>query len=173
MNGKVFLETLRKDNQIKKIPILIITASTRPESEDLRSQVQGFLIKPIRCSDLIKEIQNKLPFLFHLSPHNDNLSQVIEENIANDDKIIPMELNSESLSELRERLQQQEPIWKEASDTLIREKLMEFGNNLSQLIHEYPYLPLIQYTQDLNKAIASFDQNRIKMSLDSFPELSI
>lgn len=84
-----------------------------------------------------------------------------------------MELNSESLSELRERLQQQEPIWKEASDTLIREKLMEFGNNLSQLIHEYPYLPLIQYTQDLNKAIASFDQNRIKMSLDSFPELSI
>lgn len=87
MNGKVFLETLRKDNQIKKIPILIITASTRPESEDLRSQVQGFLIKPIRCSDLIKEIQNKLPFLFHLSPHNDNLSQVIEENIANDDKL--------------------------------------------------------------------------------------
>lgn len=171
MNGKEFLKTIKTDNEINNIPIIVITASTRLESEALKSQVQGFLIKPIKCFDLFKEIQNKLPFLFYLSPENDYLSQLIQGNMSNNDKIINIELTSESLLELQERLQKQKRIWQEALKTLSTRKLNEFANNLKKLTKEYPYLPLIEYTQELNQGISRFDKNKVEISLNYFPEL--
>jgi two-component system CheB/CheR fusion protein len=175
MNGEELVKQIRTDPDIetKYIPIIIVTASVKPESTDLKKLVQGFLHKPIKCSDLINEINKNLPLLLNISQKSNPSESFFDltENLSYDEILPSRELSAESLSELLEKLQQQEQIWQEVSDGLVRKKIVEFANNLNQLSNQYPYLPLIKYTQGFKKAIGNFDINRVGEILKEFPQI--
>ena len=61
-NGKEILADVRADDELKKIPVVILTASTAEEDHDEteKLQVQGYLTKPVnleRFLGLVKELK--------------------------------------------------------------------------------------------------------------------
>jgi signal transduction histidine kinase/chemotaxis methyl-accepting protein methylase/chemotaxis response regulator CheB len=165
ISGEKIIEMLRQYQRTKNIPIIIITASIKSEVEELRSLVHGFLRKPIKRNELMYEIAKVI----------NDLPQCIIQTVPSND-ITPMNyeannMSLESLSELLNKLKEQEQIWQETCKTLIRQKMIEFTQILLILSNDYPYIPLIEYGKNLEKAIADFNMDVIKKTLLDYPKL--
>lgn len=62
MNGYEVIDVLRKDEVLKTIPIIVITASALKQDEERISIIcDGYLRKPVSRHDLIQELKNFLP----------------------------------------------------------------------------------------------------------------
>ena len=59
MNGIEVLKTLRADEDLSQIPVIMLTTDETKKGEALDEGANGFLIKPIRAHDVIDQI-NKL-----------------------------------------------------------------------------------------------------------------
>ena len=56
MNGIEMLEIIKTDNNLRQLPIIILTTDETKKSEVLKAGANGFLIKPIRNDDLLKKM---------------------------------------------------------------------------------------------------------------------
>jgi signal transduction histidine kinase/chemotaxis methyl-accepting protein methylase/chemotaxis response regulator CheB len=171
MSGEEIIDILKANPQTQTIPIIIITASIKSEVEALKLSVQGFLRKPIRCNELMEEIAKVMKNLNPVSIDENIILENIDQMWSTDDKIHYIDLDAESLGKLLEKLQQQNPLWLEVSKTLVHNKMIEFTQNLLSLNKEYPYLPLIEYTKNLEMEITEFNIDTIGKHLADFPNL--
>ena len=60
MNGMEVLKVVRSDENIEQMPIIVLTTDETKRSEALELGANGFLMKPIRNSDLINKIDSIL-----------------------------------------------------------------------------------------------------------------
>lgn len=58
MGGIEMLKIVRADDTLVQVPIIVLTTDETKKSEALESGANGFLMKPIRHSDLIDKIDN-------------------------------------------------------------------------------------------------------------------
>ena len=56
MNGIEMLKVVRSDDNIKQVPIIVLTTDETKRSEALELGANGFLMKPIRNNDLVAKI---------------------------------------------------------------------------------------------------------------------
>lgn len=56
MGGIEMLKVVRADENLKQLPIIVLTTDETKKSEALEFGANGFLMKPIRHDDLIKKI---------------------------------------------------------------------------------------------------------------------
>lgn len=56
MGGIEMLKVVRADDNLKQLPIIVLTTDETKKSEALEFGANGFLMKPIRNEDLIKKI---------------------------------------------------------------------------------------------------------------------
>lgn len=64
LDGYVAIELLGKDDSLKSIPVIAITASALKEDEKLLSKIcNGYLRKPVGRADLIRELMRLLPHI--------------------------------------------------------------------------------------------------------------
>jgi PAS domain S-box-containing protein len=62
MDGYEASEILRKENELKDIPVIAITASALKQDEEVISKLcNGYLRKPVSRTDLVREIMKHLP----------------------------------------------------------------------------------------------------------------
>lgn len=60
MSGLAILKQIRSDNGDARVPILILTALMRVVDDEIRSQVDGVLMKPVDPDELVGEIDRIL-----------------------------------------------------------------------------------------------------------------
>ncbi len=60
MNGMEVLKVVRSDENIEQMPIIVLTTDETKRSEALELGANGFLMKPIRNSDLVNKIDSIL-----------------------------------------------------------------------------------------------------------------
>jgi len=58
MNGLEMLEIVRADNSMDQIPVIVLTTDETKKSQALELGANGFLMKPIRNSDLTQKIDS-------------------------------------------------------------------------------------------------------------------
>ena len=58
MNGLEMLKVVRSDENIKQVPIIVLTTDETKRVEALDLGANGFLMKPIRNSDLLTKINS-------------------------------------------------------------------------------------------------------------------
>jgi CheY-like chemotaxis protein len=73
MNGIDFLKIIKSDNNLKAIPVIVLTTSRNPENKIncFNLQVAGYFVKPIDYFDLIESIFNywtKSEFVHFMTP---------------------------------------------------------------------------------------------------------
>ena len=56
MNGIEMLKVVRADENLRQLPIIVLTTDETKKNEALESGANGFLMKPIRSDDLKKKI---------------------------------------------------------------------------------------------------------------------
>lgn len=56
MNGIEMLKVVRADDNLRQLPIIVLTTDETKKAEALESGANGFLMKPIRYDDLLKKI---------------------------------------------------------------------------------------------------------------------
>ncbi|MDP2843853.1 MAG: response regulator, partial [Acetobacterium sp.] len=62
MNGLEFLKTIKKDDQFKHIPVVMVTTENMPESiiEAVKAGVSQYITKPFSIEELMKKIIESL-----------------------------------------------------------------------------------------------------------------
>jgi CheY-like chemotaxis protein len=60
MNGLEFLEEVRKDSDLNKIPVVVLTSSVNEEdiSESYKQHVAGYIPKPVELGDFVEKMAN-------------------------------------------------------------------------------------------------------------------
>lgn len=63
LDGWEFLDHVKGDHEINDIPIVVVTAHLLPKEHDrvMEAGGAGFVSKPFKIKELVKEIQNCLP----------------------------------------------------------------------------------------------------------------
>lgn len=57
MNGIEVLKVVRADNTLRQLPIIVLTTDETKKSEALEEGANGFLMKPIRETELVAKIK--------------------------------------------------------------------------------------------------------------------
>ena len=60
MNGIEMLKVVRADDNLKQLPIIVLTTDETKKGDALEFGANGFLMKPIRADDLQKKISSVL-----------------------------------------------------------------------------------------------------------------
>ena len=60
MNGIEVLKVVRADDSLKQLPIIVLTTDETKKAEALDHGANGFLTKPIRNDELLKQISNMI-----------------------------------------------------------------------------------------------------------------
>ena len=173
MDGREAALELDRDEEMKQIPIIIVTASALLEDEEmLKPLCSGFLRKPVNCHELISEFKKLLPYRYNYSLKEGEHS-VETSSLEKDGKQIE-ELGyiSEKLPELLEKLRQEEErIWPQLCNTMKMRDLREFANRLKQWAVEFRCSLLLDYAMALENQIEGFDWDSLPGTIKAFPEV--
>ena len=60
MNGIEVLKVVRADENLKQLPIIVLTTDETKKAEALECGANGFLTKPIRHDELLRQISNMI-----------------------------------------------------------------------------------------------------------------
>lgn len=87
VSGLQILKQLREEEELSRTPVIILTASTNPETKlnALESGATDFLAKPVDPSELVLRVRNVLnvkAFQDHLSSYAEGLERAVSERTA-------------------------------------------------------------------------------------------
>lgn len=79
VNGYEAIELLQKDDNLKRIPIIAITASALKQDEEILSRLcNGYLRKPVSRTDLVQELMKHLPHTIEETKEEENLQEIVQ-----------------------------------------------------------------------------------------------
>ncbi|MGA1791920.1 MAG: ATP-binding protein [bacterium] len=169
MDGCEATKYMKKDNELKKIPVIALTASgmKTDKAKIMESGFDGFLMKPVQISDLFKELTC---FLEYKSIGDDEQPCIKE---AEED--LPAELPPETLKELPKVIDQMEneltALWEKACQNGLFDDIETFGRKIKGMGDRYSLKILQGFGDDLIQHVSSFDVEKMGITLDSYPEL--
>jgi PAS domain S-box-containing protein len=158
-DGFEFLDTIKKIESLKHIPVIAYSATVMKEQKTriYQSEFEGLLIKPVRVAELIRELIRFLPFTSAETPVMDNTMEgkmIIQGN----ELVKQMETDfSAKIEEFKSRQPMAE--------------IKEFGNRIAELGQKHQADALIEYGEDLIRATNDFDINKILTMIGTFPQL--
>jgi signal transduction histidine kinase/ActR/RegA family two-component response regulator len=165
ISGISTTEIIKKNDQLKHIPIIAFTASALQNQMDLINTLfDGYVGKPISKKTLIQTLKEHLKY---------NLGDEIE--IEKSTKFNDTEIDEECLKEIPEIIVLLEndfvDNWKEISGNLIIFEIEEFCNKLQELSNQFNCNILQAYVSQLHDSIQSFDVELIDSSVKEFENL--
>jgi CheY-like chemotaxis protein len=170
MDGYEATDYIRKDNTLKRIPVIALTASGMEKDKEkiMKKGFDGFLVKPFQISDLYKELSR---FLKH-SINNDSGEKSLTKKLKKD---MPKKLPNKVLLKLPEIINKLEnefmDSWQIAHQKGLFEDIANFGSQIRGLGDIYSLKILQDFGDNLALHVRSFDIERMCNTLDAFPEL--
>ncbi|UCH93034.1 MAG: response regulator [Candidatus Aminicenantes bacterium] len=170
MNGHEATRIIKTDEELKHIPVVLLTASVMKdqEKETKNSQCEGFLKKPVKEDELLAELMRFLPYRTLEKP-----VKVIEPGVQDQDVQEAMDRETRSkLPELLEILENKSTDeWKRVSDVFIIDDVEAFAAEIRNLGTHYHLKPLTDWGNKLLKEIQSYDMENAPVTLEYFPGL--
>ncbi|MEB3887069.1 ATP-binding protein [Lyngbya sp. CCY1209] len=169
LDGKAVLKQLREDENTRRIPVIILTASVQLDEQlELEPLCQGFLRKPVNRKCLVSALKQILPQAPPRIP-----PQNAEEAIAFSAPLAPEEPDKGlRRDELLEKLTREEQTsWPQLCRTMKMRELREFARHLRDWGSEYRSGLLLDYAAELETQLEGFDWDRIPGTLKRFPEI--
>ncbi|MCP4137794.1 MAG: transporter substrate-binding domain-containing protein [bacterium] len=165
MNGFEALKILKKDNTLRSIPVLVVTASTIKSSEEEIRELgaDGYLRKPVSKKRLLLELMRFLP---HSSdkggkaPEPEISSLPITEDLL---QKLP-EIITILEGELKSR-------WEYLTKTLIINNIISFAEEIIALGEENQCDIVSRWGTKLFEEAEHFDMEKLPQTLGSFPEM--
>ena len=170
MNGFEAIEIIKSDDQLKDVPIIVVTASVMKESENniLASDCDGYLKKPVRKKELITEMMRFLPYKSQISSKAKEAKKT-DESVQ--EKVI--EVNPEVVEKIPELIKTFEneylPEWENVKKQFIIDEIETFAEKMKQVAEEYSFKALLDWSNDLNMQTQQFDMAKIPGTLKRFP----
>ena len=170
MDGCDATSLIRKDQEIKDIPIIALTASGMKSDLEriMNCGFDGLLTKPFKKEDLIRKLSH---FIKYRKEENENTETETPETPDPDTHKVSAEF-IKKLPELLEKLENDfNPLWESARQSGFFDDIAEFGKQINELGINYSYKILEKYGEDLNSQVSSFDIEKINTTLDAYPKI--
>ncbi len=166
MGGYDAAKILKSNTDTKDIPLIIITASVRKESEEaMADHCNSFLRKPISKSKLIKGI---VDFIDHTFSESNRI--ISQESTDKPYKPTPEVL--EKLPELVKLLESQyKPQVEQLTEILSISAIRDFVDEITELSSQFNYSPLLKWVNNLKMRTQIYDMDGVKKSLNDFQSL--
>ena len=169
LNGYDTTKIIRRNEKLKNIPIIALTANaTKEEIEKYSHVFDEYITKPVDEDIFIKTISK---YLSHKEEDSVLQTEIEQENfilelIELKKEIIqfPIEMQNELRNEV-------EPIYKDLAQILSVDKLNTLIEIIKNIAEKYQVEILLRYSNTLNLSVNNFDFNRINQLLTYFPEM--
>ncbi len=164
MDGVQATRILKADEELRKIPIIVVTASAMQTEEQLLKPIcDGFLRKPISRSDLAAQMRG----FCKVRPKGKGQTDNEEKKPASGNEKEEGSLAPELMAEL-ELLQ---PVWRELVASPMVGEVRKFSQTLEGLAGEYHNESLREYARKLNTSVIEFDILAMERTLQQFETL--
>ncbi|OQY59646.1 MAG: hypothetical protein B6245_05580 [Desulfobacteraceae bacterium 4572_88] len=166
MNGYEATKQIKADEDIRKIPVVALTASGMKEDKAklAHSKFDGFLIKPVQQADLFRELSR---FISHSKKDG------LENGGTQDDiseELLPELL--EKLPEITDTLEREfTPLWETVSSNNSIADIRDFGDKIKAFADTYSLKGFQKLGEDLILQAKIFDIENIGITLESYPGL--
>jgi len=166
LNGHKAARIIKKDKELCKIPIIMITASVMQETLD-QMEKEGFsyIKKPFHKNEITATLMQFIPYTKKL----DNV------DIVNNALNLPILLNPdiiEHIPKFKQIIENQfYPRWKKFCDKLFIEDIKQWAIDLNGQAAQFSCKPLQDYSNQLLEHIDSFDLVRLQNDLKLFLNL--
>lgn len=165
MNGFDVTEFIKKDEDLKNIPVIAFTASTlKSQNERIARLFDGMLSKPV----FKKEVE---AILFKFLKYREGKPKPRKEAMPEVKPEIKVDKETIQLVLLAELQDTQWKKWESIKNELVIYEIEEFKNQLEELAFQHSCKILTQYCNELNMGIQSFDIEIIEKKLKQFPEV--
>ncbi|MCP4757358.1 MAG: response regulator [Proteobacteria bacterium] len=155
MDGYEAADILRKNEDLKKIPVIAVTASALKKDEEIiRKLCDSYLRKPVSKADLFTEMTKFLPHKVRGKTFETKTSTQV--------------LSPEALAkypELLEILKSKRSLIEELSDLMLIDKIDEFAKYVKKIGQRCGCLPLEEWANALVSAASEFDIERTRSIL--------
>ncbi|HIK13114.1 MAG TPA: PAS domain S-box protein [Oscillatoriaceae cyanobacterium M33_DOE_052] len=180
MDGIETAKLLQENQQTRQIPIIVITASTRPSDEAAVAELGcTFLRKPVTKAQLLEAFKKLLPMAESRPNWPLDQPQPILAAASPPPMISTGDMGKTSTPEtqdlwrkLEEKLHQEEKTnWPQLCQTMKQRELQSFAAQLQAWGVEYQYQPLLDYGLTLANQLGAFDWENLPKTLEKFPEI--
>ncbi|MDM8526202.1 ATP-binding protein [Desulfococcaceae bacterium HSG8] len=162
MDGYEATERIKNDDEIKHIPVIALTASGMKEDKEkiIHSKFDGFLIKPVKRSDLFRELSR---FIMYSRKEK-------TENEGETEDVSPETLDK--IPEVIDRLESEfRPLWESVRENNSIADIRKFGDNMKAFGDEYSLKIFQKFGDELILQAKMFDIENIGVTLETYPEL--
>ena len=159
MDGYTAINILKSDNELKNIPIIVLTASgMKQEKDKLGSIADDFLLKPIFKYDLLELLVKYLPYEI-VGPEN-------EADTRNFKVLTPSIIHEQLSKEVKfDLVQKFMPTITKLQRSLNFDELIVFGKELEKFVSEQSMSQIEEYNTQLNDSIATYNVDKINITL--------
>lgn len=163
MDGYQATHTIKDDEKLKHIPVVILTASAlREQEEEMKSaRAEGFLKKPVKKSELIIELMRFLP-------HEEGEITSYLEDKSEQESISP-----ESIAKIPELIDVMENQWLEKwnhlSDVFVINEVEAFANDIIELGSQFSIPQVTAWGNKLLVEIQNYDMENAPVTLAGLP----
>jgi len=173
MDGYEATNKIKKDSNLKDIPVIILAASAMKEQEEKVKKIncEGYMRKPIKKAELIQELAKHLDY-------TDKGSELIKEKEAaetKEGKDIYRPLTKEAKKKIPELISILESDvkekWEEVSKTFIINNIEDFAKEIEELGRKYELGILLKWGEEISSQAESFDMDKLPKTLKYFTEL--
>jgi PAS domain S-box-containing protein len=159
MNGFELIEKLKEEPELRHIPVLAYSASVLKTQKQkiYQKDFSGLLIKPVKISDLYRELMKFLPY--KLNP--EQYASHDMDSSGTDEIVDLIQLVNSLESEMTE-------IWKKFSVRQPIKDVRLFGNKIIDLGLKHNAKTLINYGKEIQEATINFNVESMLRSLKKF-----
>ncbi|MCK5055277.1 MAG: response regulator [Candidatus Aminicenantes bacterium] len=170
MDGYEAARIIKKDKDLKNIPIIAITADILKESREKakESGCDGFLSKPIDEKTLFLELIKYLPYVRKKDSTSvdtrTNWNKEIKKELSGLSERKRIEVLRLFAHELREK-------WEQIGDSLILDSWLDFGEEIKQAGEKFNLKSLIIYGKQFTDNIHHLNVIDLKKAISTYPDL--
>ena len=169
MDGYEAIRIIKNDKTLKKIPIVVLTASAMKSDEEEIKQIkcEGYIKKPVSRNKLISELKKHLSYFIE----NDIDVKKIKIDDFEDNRKIEVKSNKvpEILIKTLEELKNTK--LEKIKNEFIINDIEDFAKEIEQTGKNYNVNFLIEWAHELLKQTSGFDLNGIEKSICDFNDV--
>ncbi|MCP5049186.1 MAG: response regulator [bacterium] len=176
-SGYQLTKFIKNHPRFKHIPVIISTASVMKEDEDrLKDTADGFLRKPYKKVELIRQLIEYLPHTIFQSPvMPGSMPDETKEKDAAGEFVFDIPLPPRIIPRMPQLIQtlknSVQPHWEEISETLIFDEIKSFILPVETLGEQYHCPPLVEWSRAVVRCLESFDMEALPRTFRQFEHI--